>query len=163
MKRRIILAIAALAVIFGSSAAVVEFRVQHLPSLLTIFVSLSYLSRVRDQSYAGQALVSMKLTTTNDTSDNVTLTSAVGFDNLTSKAYWRLQIVLNESAVTVPPWEHDIAPVNDTAGQYGGTVSKSFDAKGVFSMWIILWSVYDGKSAVLWSTSELVRVYDAWF
>lgn len=137
----------------------VAVHVQQLPSLLTIFVTFNYLSRERDQSYAGQTLVSMDLTAVNDTSDNVTLTSRVGYGNLTSEAYWKLQIVLNESTTTVAPWEHDIGLGNDTAGQYGGTVSKSLPLKGAFTVWIVLWSVYKSSTKMLWWTSENIIVY----
>ena len=131
---------------------------QQVPSMLTIYVTFNYLGRNRDQSYAGQTLVSMALTATNETSDNVTLTA--GYPNQTTGAYWRLQIVLNESTTTVPPWEHDIGLGNDTAGVYEGTVSKSFFAvKGDFTVWIVLWSVYESSITMLEWKSENIRIY----
>jgi hypothetical protein len=160
LNRRFILAIVALAVISGGLAVVAAFRAQHVPSLLTIYVTFNWLSRVRDGSYAGQSLISMQLTTTNDTSDNVTLTSTQGFGNQTSEAYWRLQIVLNESTTIVPPWIHDIEKGNDTAGQFGGTVSKSFEGlNGNFTVWVLLWSVYETQSTLISSTSEFIQIY----
>lgn len=121
------------------------------------YVTLNNLSRDRDQSYAGQMSVSMDLTAANETSDNVTL--IYRFGNQTTDAYWRLQIVLNESITTVLPWEHDIGLGNDTAGQFGGTVSNSFQVKGASTVWIILWSVYKGSAAMLLWASEKITVY----
>ncbi len=161
MKRGLILAIALLLVILiGLTVVVVTDRVQELPSMLTIRVTFYYLSRNGNQSYSGgQNLVSMELTTTNETADNVTLVPPP-FSNKTIDAYWRLQIVLNDSAITVAPWKHDIEASNHTAGEFSGTVSKSFTGlDGNFTVWIVLWSVHNGSITMLWWTSETIRIY----
>lgn len=159
MKKRFVLGMAALLVIFGSLAIVAVYRVRQVPSLLTIFVTLNYLSQNGDHSYAGQTLVSMELTSTNETADNVTLVPPP-FSNQTTKAYWTLQIVLNESEVIVPTWTHDIEKSNVTAGQFSGTVSKSFAGlNGNFTVWIVLWSASKASTTMLSWTSENITVF----
>jgi hypothetical protein len=60
-----------------------------------------------------------------------------------------MEIVLNDSATTVAPWEHDIEASNHTAGDFTGTVSKSFlGLNGNFTVWIIVWAVYQGSSTM---------------
>jgi hypothetical protein len=159
LKRRFLVAIAILLLLFGTLVVSAAFRIQQLPSLLTIFVTFRYLTRNGDYSYAGQALILLEMTTKDETADNVTLVPPA-YSNRTTNAYWRLQIVLNDSAITVAPWEHDIEPSNLTAGEFSGTVSKSFPGlNGNFTVWIIVWSVYQGSSTMNWWMSEELRIY----
>ena len=160
MKRRIILAIAVLLILFGTLVVAVTFRVQQLPSFLTVSVTLRYLSRNGNYGYAGgQPIVFIQLTAKNETADNVTLVPPP-YSNKTTNAYWSMQIVLNDSATTVAPWEHDIEASNHTAGDFTGTVSKSFlGLNGNFTVWIIVCAVYQGSSTMDWWTSEEISIY----
>lgn len=100
----------------------------------------------------------MELTATDETADNVTLVSP--FSNQTTSAYWRLQIVLNESKTIALPWVHDIEKGNDTAGLFRGTVSKSFvGLNGNYTVWIVLWSMYGAQGTVIWWNSETITIY----
>ena len=158
MKRRFLLAIVILLLLFGT-LAVVAFRIQQLPSLLTIVVTFNYLTRNGDYSYANRPLILMELTAKDETADNVTLVPPA-YSNRTTNAYWRLQIVLNESATTVAPWEHDIERSNHTAGEFSGTVSKSFsDLNGNFTVWVIIWAVYQSSPTMDCWASEEIGVY----
>jgi hypothetical protein len=160
MKNRTILAVVFLSVMIVSLVAVASYRIQQLPSLLTISVTFAYLTRNGNYSYAGGGnLVSMELTRTNETADNVTLVPPP-YSNKTTNAYWSMQIVLNDSATTVAPWEHDIESSNHTAGDFAGTVSKSFlGLNGNFTVWITVWAVYQGSSKMDWWTSEEISIY----
>jgi hypothetical protein len=156
MRRRQILALVVIAVLFGS---LVCYRLSLVPSLLTLSVSLD-LYRIRDDSYQGKTpSFSVYLTTTNMTSNNVTFVeNPYSNKSLTSEAYWKLQVISNESKTTKFYWECNIDPGLGSAGRYAGVVSYSFVAKGDFKVWIVLWSVDKASNKVLWWTSETVRV-----
>ena len=160
MKNRAILAVVFLSVTIVSLVVVVSYRVQQLPSLLTISVTFGYLTRNRDYSYAsGRISISMQLTTTNETADNVTLVPPP-YSNQTTNAYWRMQIVLNESTTPVAPWLHDIESSNHTAGDFAGTVSKSFlGLNGNFTVWIIVWAVYQDSTTMDWWISDETTIH----
>jgi hypothetical protein len=160
MKKRIILAIA-LVLIASATGVETVYRLQQVPSFLTVYVTFYSLSRNRDQSYSGYTVVSMEMTATNKTADNVTLVSPP-FPNQPTHAYWMLQIVLNESMMKVVPWEHNIEQYNDTAGEFAGTVSSSFAGlNGNFTVWIVLRSMYGSQptGTVIWSKWEVIQIY----
>jgi len=101
----------------------------------------------------------MQLTVKNETADNVTLVPPP-YNNQTIDAYWKLQIVLNDSATTVAPWEHEIESSNHTAGEFMGTVSKSFlGLNGNFTVWIIASSFHENTTTINWWISEEIKIY----
>jgi hypothetical protein len=157
MRKRTILALVVLVVVFGG---LVAYRFPQVPSLLTVSVSLS-LNRIRDYSYfANIPSFSIYLTSTNMTTNNVTFVENP-YENksLTSKVHWTLQIILNESETTNVFWERDIDPGLGPAGIYSGVVSTSFAAKDTFKIWIEISYVYEESSTSLWSTSETIQVH----
>lgn len=157
MRRRQILALIVIAVIFGGLTA---YRLSMLPLFLTVSANLD-LYRIRDDSHIGmKPSFSIYLTTTNMTFNNVTFVEDVYHNkSLTSEAYWKLQVISNQSKTTTFSWECNIDPSLGSAGRYAGVVSYSFMARGDFEIWIVLWSINKASNSVLWWTSETISEY----
>jgi hypothetical protein len=90
--------------------------------------------------------------------DNVTLTEQLGNRSIVSGVYWKLIVVLNESTSEPVVWEHTMKPNTEKAGDFRGVVSVSFLIKGTFKMYVVLFSIRDGKTFVADSMSEILRV-----
>jgi hypothetical protein len=75
-----------------------------------------------------------------------------------TEAFWAILISVNE---TTQSWQQEkvVRPIEAMAGEYEGVVNQTIEAKGIFRLWILLYSCVNGSRILKDSKSELVSTY----
>jgi hypothetical protein len=152
---RTVLAVIAILLVLATSIA---YQHEQIPSLVEVAVKLRLWRGTVSGSGSLEDITLRLARDTRATFDNVTLVPDQEY-NYTSNVHWRLLIVANESSSGNVEWEHQMLPSAGKVGAYAGVVSTSLDLKGTYTLWVVLYSIYDSSVVYVSSFSERIHTY----